>query len=112
MPQPAQRGEPIRVVVPTQKVDNTLNLEQVLLSISQGAAKAAKASGATEASGATKAARDVDNRLNTLSKLAQELASEIAAVKKLDPSVERRIRGAAPQQVHRFGDAGGDVAGQ
>ncbi len=104
MPQPGQPGEPIRIVVPTQKVDNTLDLEQVLLSISQGAANAAKANRATEA------APPVLDRLNTLSRLAQDLASEMAAVKKLDPAVEQKIRGAAPEQSHRFGEAGRDVA--
>ncbi len=103
-PQPGQPGEPIHIVVPTQKVDNTLDLEQVLLSISQGAANAAKASRATEA------VPPVLDRLNTLSKLAQDLASEMAAVKRLDPTVEQKIRGAAPEQSHRFGEAGGDVA--
>lgn len=95
----SERPEPIRAEIAAPKVDNTLDLERILLSISRSTAHTARAHGADKPSPGVVAS------LEKISRLAKELSQEMTAVRKLDPGIDQRIADVAPRAEHRFGES-------
>lgn len=87
---------PIRAEIKAPKVDNTLDLEKILLAISRSTAHAAKAHGADKPSA------EVTASLEKISRLAHDLSQEMTAIRKLDPGIDERIANAGPRAEHRF----------
>jgi hypothetical protein len=89
-PQPNQppNSEPVRVEVPAERVDPTLDLRAVLNGIAANADRVAKRRGAAAP------ARDVSQKLKTAAKLANELADLLDEVETTAPTaraaMERR----------------------
>jgi hypothetical protein len=90
---------PIRAEIKAPKVDNTLDLEKILLSISRSTSHAA------DAKGADKPSPEVTASLKKISQLAKSLSQEMTAIRKLEPGIDRRIANVAPRTEHRFGQS-------
>jgi hypothetical protein len=97
---PRQPINPTRVETAAARVEPVLDLPKILGSIARSTAATATASGNDQPS------PEVAEHLHNISRLAQDLASEMAAVARLDPSIEQRIEKAAPPEQHHFGRAG------
>jgi hypothetical protein len=94
-----QSINPTRVEVAATKVEPVLDLPKILGSIARATAATAAAAGGDQPS------PEVAEHLRNISRLAQELASEMTAVATLDPSIEQRIEKVVPPEQHHFGRA-------
>ena len=85
-PQPPNALQPVRIEVPTDKEDNRIDLEKVLLAVAKGADAASKQRGPNRPT------PEAVKRLKALSELANSAATEFQQVKQSVPDLQARLR--------------------
>jgi hypothetical protein len=96
---PAADGpsQPVRIEVPTEQVDATVDLVEILGSIASGIERL-QASPAKLKSAAATGEEDATKRLATIGELASGLASELAAIEVAAPELRLAIEQESAQR--------------
>jgi hypothetical protein len=85
-PQPPNAPPPVRIEVPTDKVDNELDLHEILVAVARGADAASKQRGPN------RPPAEAVKRLRALSDLANSAVTEFQQVKQVVPDIQTRFR--------------------